>query len=96
MCHFSLRINYFKSAQAIRHQYIQCIPVFVLSMSALPMFCLVMLFMAVLPVFCLFLLTGQSQTVGTQQRIATPRLVRTYKFLYMYQGFKIMHASTEL
>lgn len=47
-------------------------------------------------VITLFLLTDQSQTVGTQQRIATPRLVRTYKFLYMYQGFKIMHASIEL
>lgn len=47
------------SAHAINTMYMYT---YVLSMSALPM-------------LCLFLLTVQSQTVGTQQRIATPLLV---------------------
>lgn len=47
------------SAHAINTMYMYT---YVLSMSALPM-------------LCLFLLTVQSQTVGTRQRIATPLLV---------------------
>lgn len=51
------------SAHAINTMYMYTyVSQFVLSMSALPM-------------LCLFLLTVQSQTVGTRQRIATPLLV---------------------